>query len=60
MILILLIIIFTFVCWKKKNKSETMRCKTISLDIHAEENVAYGQTTIQIPFDENAVYSVVN
>ena len=56
MIIILLIIIFTFVCWKKKNKRETMRCDTISLDIQAEENVAYGENTLKISTEENVAY----
>ena len=55
-IMVLTQIILTNVCWKKKNKRETMRCNTISLDIHTEDNVAYGKNSLQIPSQENVAY----
>ena len=55
-IMVLTQIILTYVCWKKKNKRETMRCNTISLDIHNEDNVAYGKNSLQIPSQENVAY----
>ena len=54
MTIILLIIILTYVCWKKKKFSPLLNATC--LRIRVDKNVAYNKNEYHFPFDENVAY----